>query len=246
MLNSQIPQSGKRNINFPADARIFSVGMTGAGKSYFNWAVLSRARRLIMFDVNGTLFDQTGEWRVVPYQRGIKDLLRGKDARLRVPPLDTEAEYDEIFNFILKNLHHVTLYFDEITGIGKQKGSIPLRRLWQQGRAKHIGIFCSTQRPADVPSVLLSETAYKVMFELQLEQDVERMERLIGPLAERADGSTISIRDLDWQKHDFVVSSPTNRHPQYFAQMRVKHGQPEPNKTDTARPGRRAARRNTG
>jgi len=175
-----------------------------------------------MFDVNGTLFDQTGEWRVQPYERGIRDLVKGKNVRLRVPPLSTEEQYDEIFDYILRTCRYCTLYFDEVTGIGRAKGSIPLRRLWQQGRAKHIGLFCSTQRPADIPSVLLSETAYKVMFKLQLQQDLERMERLIGPYAERINGEYIGLSELSWQQHDFVISTPESELPQYFSRIEVR------------------------
>lgn len=173
--------SNTNRITPLSNERMGIVGMTGSGKSYFARYLLYNVPRLIVLDPKGTM--KLDEWRlkrVTP--GGLRDLARGRPARLHIPPFTNDDQWEEMFLAIMK-LRNVTVYIDELYAIGPAQGSEGLKAIYTRGRELGIGVVAATQRPTWIPLFALSEAEWLAMFRLQLEEDVQRMSKLIGPEA---------------------------------------------------------------
>lgn len=152
-----------------ASDRITGVGMTGSGKSYFFRHLIYDLPRLIVLDVKNEI--DNDEWRLQDYtERGFRNLLRGKPARLRVWQPFTEEDWETYLEKIY-NLRNVTVYIDELYNVGPATGSAALRRLYTQGRSKGIAVYAATQRPVWVPRFAFSEVNWIAQFRLQIDED---------------------------------------------------------------------------
>lgn len=157
--------------------RVALVGMTGSGKTYLARGALSKLKRLIVCDAKGFIAGEN--WRLENWQGGYEKLLKGEDARVYVPPLNSDADWERIFWQIYR-LRRVTVYIDELYQVGPSFGSEGLRALYTQGRQLEIGMYSSVQRPAFVPKFIFSEASYIFCFSLQLEDDLDTMGKQMG------------------------------------------------------------------
>lgn len=169
-------------MKIPSDERVALVGQTGSGKTFFAKHMLAASRRLIVCDAKGEI-TASDDWDLQPFDQGIRDLERGKPARLLVPPLLDDDEWEAVFRKIY-SLRYVRVYIDEMYNVGPPRGSRALRALYTQGRSKHISMWGSSQRPRFIPGFTLSEAGWVIMFRLQLSDDMDFMARnFIGPAA---------------------------------------------------------------
>ena len=163
------------------DNRVAFVGRTGSGKTYLARALLNDVDRLIVLDAKGTI---TGpEWRVEDFD-GASRALRNPDSefRLRVPaPINGDWEP---FLWAAYEAENCTVYIDEVYGVETgTKPSNALRACITRGRELGIGVWAATQRPSQIPLIILSEADWIFTFQLRLDVDRKRMAELIGPAA---------------------------------------------------------------
>lgn len=194
--------------------RVTLCGMTGSGKTYLARGILSQAPRLIICDAKGELgaekkegWDYNADW-----DKGYELLKRGEPARVYVPPLNSDDAWEEKFRQIFK-LRGVCVYLDELYQVGPSAGSEGLRLLYTQGRQLYIGMYSSVQRPAFVPKFIFSEASYVLMFNLQLEDDLETMGKQIG--------RRVQTEPLSW--YGFWVYSVRTRRLLKYGKARYKY-----------------------
>lgn len=161
--------------------RVALVGMTKSGKTYFARAILSHAKRLVVLDPKGLLYNRT-DWNLEHFDEQYKRLEAGRDARLWVPPPLDDAEYEETFDKIMR-LRNVLVYIDELYGVGPAQGSRGLRAIFTRGRELGIGVWACSQRPKWIPRYALSEAEWRIMFRLEEEDDRIYMSKTIGRIA---------------------------------------------------------------
>lgn len=176
------------------------AGMNGSGKTYLAGALLSWSPRLVVFDPKGLLYNEPN-WNLTRWsEAGYRKLRKGKPARLWVPPLDSDEEYEQLFDKILR-LVGLRVYIDELYGVGPPVGSRGLRNLYTRGRQLGISVWASFQRPVWVPKYALSEAAWKFVFHLENIDDRQIM-------AQWGFGES-AYRELSFDKHAFLCKHRT-------------------------------------
>jgi DNA helicase HerA-like ATPase len=174
-------ESKPLQIKLRANERVLIAGKTGSGKTYAARQLLSGVRRLVVIDSKATLTDwnlhepQAWDW----YQFG-----KGKPGRFRIlaPIVDNpELWYETLFER-LYYIGDLTLYIDEAYQV--TSSSQPqkwLRALYTRGRELGIGVWASTQRPASIPVILISEAETILTFRLNWPDDRKRLAGVVGP-----------------------------------------------------------------
>ncbi len=175
--------------------RVAFVGKTQSGKTHAAGILLGGVRRLIVIDPKGKLSNiararadkyswQLTEWESREGGTVRAAMERGEAGRLRVPaPLS--GNYESVFRWAY-GLENVTVYIDEM--YGTETGTRPgqwLNALYTRGAEMGIGVWAATQRPANVPVVMFSESEWTFLFRLTKPDDQKKMEQEIGPLARR-------------------------------------------------------------
>lgn len=169
-------------VSLRTDQRAAFVGKTGSGKTYLARAFTQPVRRLVVLDPKGTLSPELApEWNLEPWtQDNVRKLKRGDNIRLRVPaPLDENwAPYLQT----VWDIGNILVYIDEVYGVVNPGSKPPaeLNALYTRGRERGIGVWASTQRPAWVPLIVLSESEWLFMMRLMLDKDRARMAEIMG------------------------------------------------------------------
>ena len=71
---------------------------------------------------------------------------------------------------------NTTVYVDEVSSITKPLNPpVEFARCIQQGRSKHISVWCGTQRPSKIPTIIMSEAEHDFIFRLRNLADRKRM-----------------------------------------------------------------------
>ena len=177
------------------DERTFIVGMTGSGKSvmarYIDrlWA---RAGWQVL------IIDQDDAWEI----EGMTHAEKPEDATVEHPWNITRSGRlhptarvqifipllpgwdDSKFLILMEecfNRGNIVLHFDELYGvIDNQHVPTVIRKLWSGGRKRHVVILALTQRPVDIPKVVVNQAEVKMMFLLLDPDDRDRMANIIG------------------------------------------------------------------
>lgn len=167
----------------PITDRAFIAGQTGSGKTvlahyllmYREWVVVCDPKRRI-------------EWDGYRTCNTLKALTKAKDRRLIYRPnheaiKDWDNGNDEIqafFEWIYRR-GNTTLYVDEsyLVTRGEQ---IPTfyHACLTQGRELGIETWSATQRPMNLPQVLMSEAEHNYVFRLRLPQDRKKVQDMCG------------------------------------------------------------------
>lgn len=188
------------NIEMPENGRVFVVGMTGSGKTYFSTQLLQNAPRLIVLDHKNEVGRDglVEQMRLLPESRERwRRFENGKPIRMQIksPLLASNAAqgyYEPIFKRIYETGDCI-VYIDELSSVTTNPQSVPpyLNALYKFGRQPltdkkgrivggNIGMVASSQRPAMIPVDCIGQSETLVMFDLQVPDDKDRMAKYMG------------------------------------------------------------------
>ena len=175
------------------DKHVLVCGTTGTGKSYLAEQYLKNYKYVIKLDTK----DETNERR----RRGLsawEGLTEGKDFTVTsdFDQLDeietdkiiynpfyddqTEELFNKFFDWVFKR-ENTIVWIDEIMGLATaHRMPRSLLRIYTQGRSKNIGLWACSQRPAGIPAIVLSNSDYYFIFNMNNINDRKRIYDMTG------------------------------------------------------------------
>ena len=179
----------------PMNKHVLVCGMTGTGKSYLCEQYLARYEYVVKLDTK----DETSERQLqgVSAWEGLEenkdftivrniDLLDDVETKKIIysPPYDEQNE--ETFNRFFKwcfDRGNTIVWVDELMSIGTvHKYPRELGRLMTQARSKNVALWCCTQRPSGIPSIVPANCSYFFVFDMALPQDRKKLVEVTGML----------------------------------------------------------------
>lgn len=163
----------------PKTDRALFVGMTGSGKTTLARLLLEFRKYVVVADYKGKI-----DWPGYVRYTTLRALVRAKEERLVYRPTFAESVDDEtrarFWEWVYRR-GNTTIYNDE-TAATIDRNNLPffMGACLTRGRELGIELWSGTQRPKDIPQVILSESENVYAFRLRLPQDRERVEALTG------------------------------------------------------------------
>lgn len=175
-------------ITINTSDRVCLFGRTGSGKTTLAKYLLSRVNHYLVLDAKHTFS--------IPNIPIVEEYNRSYDKQIIRADYDAETEvYDDALlqSFAIGD---IVVYLDETTLINPNTRTInpPLGRLIRTGRERSIGVWLSSQRPKDIPSVVFTEAEHFFLFQLQFKAD---REKVVDFTSERLEPALDSIRGHD-------------------------------------------------
>lgn len=185
-----------------ASSRAVFIGKTGCGKTTLAEKICAQYQHVAVLDSKAEL-----KWNGFQV---FDNLSAAKKASGKIiwqpnPHEQNEETYDEFFKWIYDRKHTVC-YVDEVLAICKNTQNIPFwyRALLTRGRSRGVGCFNATQAPVYVPHWILSQSEHYYIFQMRLETDREKVEKITG----------ISRKDLKSLKgHQFYYADDSEYFP---------------------------------
>lgn len=176
-----------------SNEQVFIVGMTGSGKSYFAETYLRGYDNVIKLDTK-----REYEERQLAGESAWRGLVEGKDfevvehledlqyctlPKIIYAPVFEELSdeyYEEFFRFCFERQNTI-VWVDELMSITtSQKLPNQLKRITTQGRSKNVGLWCCTQRPANVPQIIPANSTHVIAYTTRLLVDKKRLVDITG------------------------------------------------------------------
>lgn len=173
-------------INIKRGDRALFVGTTGSGKTLAAGSLLVGQPDVIVLDPK-----QQFEWpKGKEPANGIvtknpKEVLAhaGPSPLVFRPSLTMAKMGMEWFWRWVWERGNTLVYIDETTLLCKSRTILSdgMGRAIQQGRQRDVGVWCATQRPANIPIPILSESEHMFIFRLRNPADLKRMSDYSDP-----------------------------------------------------------------
>lgn len=160
---------------------VFIAGRTGTGKTFLAETYLSSFRNVIALDTKGFI-----EWDMAGYPpifEKLEDLEKFGEGKAIYRPRPEEMN-DEYYNLFFKWVYerqNTVCYIDELMSVATAS-SIPfyLKAILTRGRQRNTSCWALTQRPSGIPLITMSEATHYFIFDLQLEEDRDRIRKITG------------------------------------------------------------------
>lgn len=180
----------------PTD-RALLVGQTGSGKTTLARYLLASRPYSVVVDYKGRI-----GWPEYKKYTTLKSLVRARESRLLFCPTLIESTDTDITNRLFEWIYrrgNCTAYVDEVAAISN-RNTYPyyFGACLMRGRELGVETWSATQRPIDIPSIVLSESEHTYGFHLRLPQDRKRVQDLTGIPAD-------ALQDL--QKQEFIYTA---------------------------------------
>lgn len=184
----------------PYNDRAAIVGRTGSGKTTLAEFVLRHYAYVAVLDTKGLL-----QWRGYQRFESFAEVERARHHHLIYAPSWNEhpardrESVDRFFEWLFARGNTV-VYVDEVMSItrGNDMPEFYLAAI-TRGREFGIGVHSSTQRPKQIPQVVLSEAESFFVFSLQLPQDRERIQEVVGEPLPLVRGHEFAFRRVGTQ-----------------------------------------------
>lgn len=197
-------------VDIAGNERVFLVGKTGSGKTFWAMVMLATVPRLVVVDIKGSDTISEYPWRE-PSHDTMRLLESGRPVRVRVREKETALAYMAA----AYNAGGCIVYVDEVMMLVAKGGRPPveLENIWTRGRELGVGGWAATQRPVYMPLWLVSESEWTVCFRLKMADDRKRM-------AEDAMGPEVMNEITD--PHGFFVARDDWERPNYYPTLNLK------------------------
>lgn len=197
------------------NSRAVFIGQTGSGKTTLARLALCRIpayKFVIVYDVKGQM--KARDWPGFKIVSSFDELRQAAELKkenrfvfpkiifqpniYEVPDENDLEKADKFFKYVYFR-ENTVLYVDEIYGVTTNR-KIPFhfKAILTRGRERGITCLMATQRPAEIPQFILSESETYYIFTLQMPQDKERIRKIKG-IPETA------IEDLG--KFEFLIAT---------------------------------------
>lgn len=163
--------------------RALLVGQTGSGKTVLAECLLQFRRYVVVCDPKRRI-----QWTGYTIHQTLKSLTQAKGDKLIYRPShdairewdSTDDEVQRFFEWVYRR-GNTTLYVDESYMVTRGE---ELPRFYHaaltQGRELGVETWSATQRPMNVPQVIMSESEHVYAFRLRMPQDRAKVERICG------------------------------------------------------------------
>lgn len=161
-------------IQIKSNERVFIIGKTGSGKSYWIKAQLPKLKRFIFYDVK----HQHNDIDAV-LVRNIADLrtaLKQHNHIVYRPLYPDDDEFNELCKLVYF-IGNIILILDEIAyHVTSWKIQKWHSAIMTAGRTRNIGVWNCTQRPREVThNTIISESEHIIAFKLKLKTDRQKI-----------------------------------------------------------------------
>ncbi len=176
------------------DKHVLIPGMTGSGKSVLAETYLAGYEHVIKLDTKDEVTERRRDG--LPLWRGLTE---GKDYTVidtlaAIDGVETpkiiytpnfEEQTQEFYNAFFKYVYereNTIAWIDELMSVAESPNRYPpyLKACYTRGRSKNVALWALTQRPVDIPVICGANTTYFFVFDLNMDQDREKMYRITG------------------------------------------------------------------
>lgn len=202
-----------RQINIGRDDRITLIGATGCGKT--------TAARFFIEDKNkicSVVYDNKPSETIYKWQdtqklyQDYRSLKTAQENRLIYRPPVTETLsadlQDRFFQWIYEENNNTRLYIDEAGALrGGVNPSFFLQACICRGRELGISTITGTQRPARIPTILMSEAEHFLVFRLNMHADRVRVADMTTITPEMQ----MTLRQYEFYYYNSIMGEHSNK-----------------------------------
>lgn len=201
------------HVDIAPGQRGLVCGATGSGKTVLTRYMLRGVQRLVVLDPKGTLY----KWGLEEWDASTrKRLADGNPVRVRVA-LEAGESSAKFWESVLREVYraaYCVLYIDEAYGVNRGTNAGEwLEAIWTRGREFEITGIAATQRPRNIPVILLSEAEHFFIFELRNPDDRDHVAAYVDPV----------IKTKVPDPHGFYYYQAGKKHVKYYPSLPRKY-----------------------